>query len=195
MPRPAPLPALSDRGYVGRVMDLDIGEGLSEPLGDPLIAAVESALTLVTFSYARPRRHDALLADSETPIAWSAWQAQPALYALLDRVVRSRTARPCDLAASLGLSRSTVTRELHRLEDRGLVYRNEFRAPGTRGKYRPCFAPTVQGFNALRRLRAVRRDAIARAIAGWSDVERTELAALLRRLASAWQRVPGQGID
>ncbi len=101
-------------------------DGLSEPLGDPVIAAIEDALTLVTFSYARPRRHDGLLAQNAVPTSWAAWRTQPALYALLDRVARSATGRPSHLAAALGLSRSTVSHELRRLEDSGLIYRNDF---------------------------------------------------------------------
>ena len=100
-------------------------EGLSEPLGDPVIAAIEDALTLVTFSYVRPRRHDGLLAESAVPSSWAAWRTQPALYALLDRIARSRSGRPSHLAAALGLSRSTVSHELRRLEDRRLIYRND----------------------------------------------------------------------
>ena len=68
--------------------------GLSEPLGDPYVAAIEDALTLATFSPARLRRHDALLAQHFVPRSWAAWSTQPALYALLDRIARSRSARP-----------------------------------------------------------------------------------------------------
>jgi DNA-binding transcriptional ArsR family regulator len=106
--------------------DPHLHAGLSEPLGDPVIAAIEDALTLVTFSFARPRRHDALLTRNAVPPSWAAWRTQPALYALLDRIVRSRTGRPSHLAAALGLSRSTVSHELHRLEERQLIYRNDF---------------------------------------------------------------------
>ena len=104
-------------------------DGLSESLGDPLVAAIEDALTLATFSFARPRRHNALLRTHEIPVCWAAWRTQPALYALLDRIARSRTARPSHLAAALGLSRSTVSHELRRLEERQLIYRNDFAVP------------------------------------------------------------------
>ena len=160
-------------------------DGLSEPLGDPLIAAIEDALTLATFSFARPRRHDALLRAHAVPTAWAAWRTQPALYALLDRIARSRTARPSHLADELGLSRSTVSHELRRLEDRHLIYRNDFAVPRWRGKMRPIYAPTVQGYNALRQLREVRRSAVAAAIDGWCQADRLELLRLLRRLATA----------
>jgi DNA-binding MarR family transcriptional regulator len=159
-------------------------DGLSEPLGDPLIAAIEDALTLATFSFARPRRHDALLRTHAVPVSWAAWQTQPALYALLDRIARSRTARPSHLAAALGLSRSTVSYQLRRLEERQLIYRNDFAVPRWRGKVKPIFAPTVQGYNALRQLRGVRRAAVAVAIRDWSDHDKIDLARLLRRLAA-----------
>ena len=161
-------------------------DGLSEPLGDPVIAAIEDALTLVTFSYARPRRHDGLLAQNAVPTSWAAWRTQPALYALLDRVARSATGRPSHLAAALGLSRSTVSHELRRLEDRGLIYRNDFAVRQWRGKVRPIFAPTVQGYNALRQLRNVRRGAVAAAVRDWPDEDKLDLARLLRRLAVEW---------
>ena len=162
--------------------------GPSDPLGDPVVAAIENALTLVTFSPARPRRHDGLLAGNAVPPTWIAWRTQPALYALLDRIARSRTGRPSHLAAALGLSRSTVSRELRRLEERELIYRNEFAEPRWRGKVRPIYAPTVQGYNALRQLREVRRDAVAAAVDGWCDADKLELVRLLRRLAADWQR-------
>ena len=159
-------------------------DGLSEPLGDPLIAALEDALTLATFSFARPRRHDALLRTQAVPVAWAAWRTQPALYALLDRIARSRTARPSHLAQALGLSRSTVSHELRRLEQRHLIYRNDFAVPRWRGKVRPIFAPTVQGHNALRQLRGVRRTVLDEATRSWPDADKVELARLLRRLAA-----------
>ena len=163
-----------------------LNDGFSEPLGDPVVAAIEDALTLVTFSYARPRRHDSLLAQDRVPDSWAAWKAQPALYALLDRIVRSRSARPSHLAAALGLSRSTVSRELRRLEDRRLIYRSDFAAQCWRGRVRPIFVPTVEGYNALRQLKQVRRGAVAGAIRGWTDEDRLEMARLLRRLATEW---------
>src|ERR1035437_6874677 len=160
--------------------------GPSEPLGEPIVAALEDALTLVTFSYARPRRHDPLLAHGAVPPSWAAWQTQPALYALLDRIARSRSARPSHLAAALGLSRSTVSRELQRLEDRRLIYRNDFAVQRWRGKVRPIFAPTVQGYNALRQLKRVRRSAVAVAVQGWPEEDQLQLSRLLRRLVSEW---------
>ena len=159
----------------------------------PLIAAIEDALTLVTFSYVRPRRHDALLAQNAVPSSWAAWRAQPALYALLDRIARSRSGRPSHLAAALGLSRSTVSHELRRLEDRRLIYRNDFPVPQWRGIVRPLFAPTVQGYNALRQLRNVRRGAVADAVRDWPDEDRLQLARLLRRLAAEWEPPPPDG--
>jgi DNA-binding MarR family transcriptional regulator len=159
-------------------------DGLSEPLGDPLIAAIEDALTLATYSFARPRRHDALLRTHAVPASWAAWRAQPALYALLDRIARSRTARPSHLASALGLSRSTVSHELRRLEERQLIYRNDFAVPRWRGKAKPIFAPTVQGYNALRQLRGVRRTAVVAATRDWSDRDKIELARLLKRLSA-----------
>jgi DNA-binding MarR family transcriptional regulator len=161
-------------------------QGPSEPLGDPVVAAIEDALTLVTFSSIRPRRHDLLLAEDGVPNSWAAWQVQPALYALLDRIVRSRSARPSHLATALGLSRSTVSRELRRLEERRLIYRSDFAVQRWRGKVRPIFVPTVEGYNALRQLKKVRRGAVAAALQDWTDEDRLQMARLLRRLASEW---------
>jgi DNA-binding MarR family transcriptional regulator len=127
-----------------------------------------------------------LLAADQVSPSWIAWQTQPALYALLDRISRSRSARPTHLATALGLSRSTVSRELRRLEERGLIYRNDFAVQRWRGKVRPIFVPTVQGYNALRQLKKVRRGAVAAALQAWSDEDRLELARLLRRLATEW---------
>ena len=121
------------------------------------------------------------------PASWAAWRTQPALYALLDRVARSTTGRPSHLAAALGLSRSTVSHELRRLEDRGLIYRNDFAVRQWRGKVRPIFAPTVQGYNALRQLRNVRRGAVAAAVRDWPDEDKLRLARLLRRLVAQWE--------
>ena len=50
------------------------------------------------------------------------------------------------------------------------------------------YAPTVQGYSALRQLREVRRSAVAAAIDEWSNADRLELLRLLRRLVADWQQ-------
>ena len=89
---------------------------------------------------------------------------------------------PSHLAAALGLSRSTVSHELRRLEDRSLIYRNDFAVPRWRGKVKPLFAPTVQGYNAFVSC-AVYGAPRGRGHARWPDRDKIELARLLRRLA------------
>ncbi len=185
-PPPAPFRRPRRPSYSPTMTRLQLHDGLSEPLGDPLIAAIEDALTLVTFSFVRPRRHDALLEQNAVPTSWAAWRTQPALYALLDRIARSHTGRPSHLAAALGLSRSTVSHELRRLEDRRLIYRNDFPVQQWRGKVRPLFAPTVQGYNALRQLRSVRRGAVAD---GGQDLARRRPAPACPSAATARGRV------
>ena len=153
--------------------------GLAAALNDPYVSAIESDLTLLAFSPIRPRRHARMLAHEQVPPSWAAWQAPPALYALLDRIVRLRAASPSQLAARLGLARCTVSRQLRTLEERRLIVSERH----FHRRREVVVTPTVHGHNALRQLREVRRSHIATHLEGWSDSDKQLLASLIRRLA------------
>jgi DNA-binding MarR family transcriptional regulator len=165
--------------------------GLSSRLGDLHASAIESSLTRIMFSPARPRRHERLLRRSGIPPTWASWAATPSLYAMLDVISRSREPGPTSLADRLGLHISTVSRQVASLEDRGLVraQRHHFRRRET------VISLTVRGHDAARQLRDVRRHHVLGLLEGWSEDDKNELARLLYRLASGFRSFRGRGRD
>ena len=157
-----------------------------KPLGDPLTARPSKTPSpWRTYSFADRRRHDALLdVHRAVPAAWAAWHsAAGPLRAPRPHRRRSRTARP---SAPRGRARALAQHgEPRAPQARGpavLIYRNDFAVQRWRGKVRPIFAPTVQGYNALRQLRGVRRAAVASGDARLVRADRIALARLLERL-------------
>lgn len=100
-------------------------------------------------------------------------------YAVLDRVAESAPVRLSDLAGTLGLDPSTVSRQVRHLDDGGLVERQPDPGDG-----RACrIAPSELGRQVLDAIRCSRQAVLGSALAHWSEADRVTLAALLRRLA------------
>jgi DNA-binding MarR family transcriptional regulator len=109
--------------------------------------------------------------------AWVAW--------LLHHVAAREPLRLSDLAASVGLDASTVSRHVKSLDDAGYVQRIE--DPADR---RACrVALTAAGRAALDATMAARADAISAALADWSAEDRRMLTTLVTRLADSLSRV------
>jgi DNA-binding MarR family transcriptional regulator len=82
------------------------------------------------------------------------------------------------LAAVLGLDASTVSRHARQLEDRGLLERTGDPDDGRASRV----TVSAQGSACLAHAFAKRREALGRALEGWTDEERETLRVLLHRL-------------
>jgi DNA-binding MarR family transcriptional regulator len=98
---------------------------------------------------------------------------------LLVRVKESGVMRASDLAASVGLDLSTISRRLARLEHQGLLQR----APDPDDARASRLTLSQAGTRVLGDVIANRAHVLHDALADWDVSARTELAALLRRLA------------
>jgi len=103
---------------------------------------------------------------------------EAAAYGLLVRLEEAEPERATDLAAYFGVGKATMSRQLHALEDLGLVAREPDPADGRAYLVRL----TAEGRERFRRVRTARRELYLRQMAAWDPAEVAELAGLLHRL-------------
>jgi DNA-binding MarR family transcriptional regulator len=108
---------------------------------------------------------------------------------LLRMIIRRGPVRVSDLASWQGVDKSTITPQVHRLEDRGVVARQG--DPGD--KRAVLLTATEQGQRTLREINEAGVRLFADALDGWSDTDQRTLAALMQRLADALADVPQDG--
>jgi DNA-binding MarR family transcriptional regulator len=101
-------------------------------------------------------------------------------YWVLAKLASLAPIRLSDLSAALGLDPSTVSRHIKALWHAGLVGRES--DPDDRRA--ALLTPTDAGRDALDASRRLRLQALADAMAGWPDAERTLLVELLERLVA-----------
>jgi DNA-binding MarR family transcriptional regulator len=87
--------------------------------------------------------------------------------------------RLSDLATTVGLDASTVSRHVRSLEDAGCVART----PDPADRRAAHLDLTPEGRDILRQAVDRREEALATALRGWSDADRRTLESLLQRLA------------
>ncbi|MEU7182566.1 MULTISPECIES: MarR family winged helix-turn-helix transcriptional regulator [Streptomyces] len=103
---------------------------------------------------------------------------EPAAYGLLVRLADIGAQRATDLAGFFGVGKATMSRQLHALEDLGLVAREPDPADGRAVLVRI----TDEGRDRFSRVREGRRAQYARRLAAWDRTEVADLARLLHRL-------------
>ncbi|SDD65160.1 MarR family winged helix-turn-helix transcriptional regulator [Streptomyces prasinopilosus] len=103
---------------------------------------------------------------------------EPSAYGLLVRLDECGKQRATELAAFIGVGKATMSRQLHALEELGLVTREPDPADGRAW----LVALTPEGRDRTGRVREARRARYAGSLADWDPGEVTELARLLRRL-------------
>lgn len=101
---------------------------------------------------------------------------EPGAYALLAQL-EGEGRRASELAGYFSIGKATVSRQLHALEELGLVDREPDPADGRAVLVRL----TGEGRRRVRRVRAVRHAEYMQKLAGWDRAEVAELARLLRR--------------
>ncbi|MEU8611524.1 MarR family transcriptional regulator [Actinoplanes sp. NPDC048791] len=105
---------------------------------------------------------------------------------LLRMIVRHGPVRVSDLASWHGVDKSTVTPQVHRLEERGVVTRHS--DPGDRRAV--LLTATDEGRQRLQTIDRAGVRLFENALDGWSDTDRGTLAALMHRLADELAQVP-----
>ncbi|MGW8551804.1 MarR family winged helix-turn-helix transcriptional regulator [Streptomyces tubercidicus] len=103
---------------------------------------------------------------------------EPAAYGLLVRLADAGAQRATDLAGYFGVGKATMSRQLHALEQLGLITR----APDPADGRAVLVRLTDEGRARFTHVRTARRARYARRLASWDRGEVSELARLLHRL-------------
>lgn len=98
-------------------------------------------------------------------------------YGLMVRLLDG-AARASDLAASFGVGKSTISRQITLLEDLGMVERTPDPADGRAS----LVDLTSEGRTLVTAARAARQKAFRQALSNWSQADIAQLARLLHRL-------------
>ncbi|ANC31538.1 MarR family winged helix-turn-helix transcriptional regulator [Isoptericola dokdonensis] len=130
-----------------------------------------------------------LIRRAQSMAAQTAARIHPELnasaYPLLAHIAKHPGTRGSDLAAHFGVGRATVSRQLSRLEDLGLVRRRVDPAD-TRGQ---LITLTEDGAARFVRARDARITMLEHALTDWEKSDVSELASLMRRYSTdvvAW---------
>lgn len=103
---------------------------------------------------------------------------EPAAYTLLALIARTPGVRASELAEYIGVGRGTMSRQLAKLGELGLITRrpdpDDFRGQ--------LLELTVEGSRRMEQARQARRDFLRRALGHWSDEDVDRLAGQLERL-------------
>ncbi|MCP3767013.1 MULTISPECIES: MarR family winged helix-turn-helix transcriptional regulator [Streptomyces] len=150
------------------------GEDTSSPTPDsgvdqPGFLALERELTVLL---RRARASQGEMSRAVHP------DLEPSAYGLLVRLDECGKQRATELAAFIGVGKATMSRQLHALEELGLVTREPDPADGRAW----LVALTPEGRDRMGRVREARRARYAGSLADWDPGEVTELARLLHQL-------------
>ncbi len=118
-----------------------------------------------------PRQDEAMLAEAGVAL-------DRALFPVLVRVAIREAISVVDLADEMDRDPSTLSRQVARLEDLGLVTRR----PGAGDRRVREAVATATGRDVVARITQARRRVIKAVLADWSDADRRALPRLVRRL-------------
>lgn len=125
----------------------------------------------------RPARDDRLIEEAGIPL-------DRALFPLLARIGRHGPIGVVDLADRTGRDHTTISRQMTRLEDLGLIER---RPSATDKRVREAEV-SDKGRAMIAELNAARERLANRILASWNDAELDQLRVLLRRFADDLMR-------
>ena len=146
---------------------------MSQP--DPLKTLHEALLQIVSVLN-RPQGDNVILTRAGVSL-------DTALFPLLVRVAMQRNLTIGALADQVGRDYSTVSRQITRLQDLGLVDSK----PSETDRRQRVLSVTAAGKNTLKKIDRARNAVMSEALDGWSQDEITELARMTTRLAAAMQ--------
>jgi DNA-binding MarR family transcriptional regulator len=142
---------------------------------DPLKELHEALLQIVGVLN-RPQGDNAILSRAGVSL-------DTALFPLLVRVSMQRDLTVGELADQVGRDYSTVSRQITRLQELGLVDSETSETD----RRRRLLGVTAAGRSAVRKIDRARNSVMSEALDGWSEAEIAELARLTTRLAAAMQ--------
>ena len=145
-----------------------------DPVTDPF-GALERELRLII---RRAQSSSAQTAKRVHP------ELEASAYPLLAHISQHPGTRGSDLAAHFGVGRATISRQLSRLVELGLVHR-EVDPDDTRGQR---ITLTEDGNARFERARASRIGMFEQALAGWDRADVAQLATLLHRYSEDYVR-------
>lgn len=146
-------------------------------------AVIHAALLELAAILNRPKRDEVLVRAAGLGL-------DRALFPVLVAIGRFAPIGVVDLADRLGRDYTTVSRQISRLADSGLVSRT----PDPADRRRHAAAPTERGRAMCARIDAA-RERLARAmLADWSAADLDELARLMPRLAASLDTVPATDV-
>jgi DNA-binding MarR family transcriptional regulator len=138
-------------------------------------AELERSLTQVARAILRLEVPQSALADGES--------IDRAGYWLLVRLSAQGSVRLSDLADTVSLDLSTVSRQMRDLVASGLV----LKVPDPHDGRAALLSLSERGWSVLEAVSEARRQALAEAVAGWTDEERAALARGVLRLEAGLQ--------
>ncbi|WP_229257412.1 MarR family winged helix-turn-helix transcriptional regulator [Duganella callida] len=131
----------------------------------------DALLDIIGFM-SRPEPDVALMSDMSMPL-------ERALLPLLVRIDRRGPIGVVELAEVVGRDYTTVSRQVARLDELGLVVRRA----GTRDKRVREAEVTELGREMADAIDRMREELVSELMAGWTNAERRDLARLLKRMA------------
>lgn len=146
---------------------------MSEP--DPLKTLHEALLQIVNVLN-RPQGDNVILTRAGVSL-------DTALFPLLVRVAMQRNVTIGGLADQVGRDYSTVSRQVTRLQELGLIHSE----PSESDRRQRLLSVTAAGKNTIKKIDRARNAVMSEALDGWSQTEITELAQMTSRLAAAMQ--------
>lgn len=145
-----------------------------------VVCEIEQALSHLMRGAVSLRLHERIAADTGVAL-------ERGCYWVLCRIADRGPLRLSELALTMALDPSTVSRHVRQLERQGLAER----ASDPSDARAVMLAPTAAGREVLERVRGARREHMEQVLARWPADDRKELARLLARLAhdftAAWQ--------
>jgi DNA-binding MarR family transcriptional regulator len=144
------------------------------------VCEIERALSHLLRGAVSLRIHERIAADTGVAL-------ERASYWVLGRIAEGGPLRLSELALTMALDPSTVSRHVRQLERHGLAER----AADPSDARAVMLEPTAAGREVLDRVRTARRELMEHVLIRWREDDRKELARLLARLANdlttAWQ--------
>lgn len=142
-----------------------------------ILLGLHAALIDVVDEINRPRRDDRLIEEAGIPL-------DRALFPLLARIGRYGPIGVVDLADRTGRDHTTVSRQMAKLEELGLIERQA----SARDKRVREATVSAKGQAMIDALNAARERLANRILASWTDAELDQLRQLLRRFADDLMR-------
>lgn len=147
---------------------------------EPVALAVEAAVSAIQRWLTRPDVRRAMATGSQVLSATESW--------LLRRIAERGPVRMSELARWQNVDRSTMTVQIDRLQQRGLVQR----APDIADRRVVLVSLTDAGRHAHARSREVALTVFQRLLASWSHVEQQQFERLLTRFADGLDHGSGE---